>query len=223
LLPAICLVVSGGHTQLILMDDIGKYKVIGETRDDAAGECFDKAARILGLGYPGGPAIAAKAAEYKKQGAKYKIQLPRPMIHTKDYDFSFSGLKTAVLYEFRSRAPKIRKTKEYIREISHEIQAAIIDVLIRKTMKAAKGYKAKSVILGGGVTANKELRKQLENKIEKEIPGIRYLTPKAEYSTDNGVMTGIAAYFKWLNLSNKKKGWKKIEANANLKLESDEE
>jgi len=218
LFPAICLVVSGGHTQLILMDNIGKYKVIGETRDDAAGECFDKAARILGLGYPGGPAVAAEAAKYKRQKTKYKIQLPRPMIYTKDYDFSFSGLKTAVLYEFKNRSPKAKKTKEYIREISYEIQAAIIDVLIKKTMKAAKDYKVKSVLLGGGVTANKELRKQLENKIKKETPNIRYLLPKAEYSTDNSVMTGITAYFKWLNLVDKKKGWKKIEADANLKI-----
>ncbi len=219
LMPAICLVVSGGHTQLILMKNIGNYKIIGETRDDAAGECFDKAARILGLNYPGGPIIAAKAAEYKTQNAKYKIRLPRPMLHTKDYDFSFSGLKTAVLYEFKSRAAKIRKTKEYIREMSHEIQQSIIDVLVKKTIKAAKNYKAKSILLGGGVTANKELKKQMEKVIKKEMPGVKYLVPNAEYSTDNAVMTGITAYFNRLKSINKKKEWKKIEANANLRID----
>jgi N6-L-threonylcarbamoyladenine synthase len=222
LFPAICLVVSGGHTQLILMNNIGRYKIIGETRDDAAGECFDKTARILGLEYPGGPAIAAKAVGYKAQDVKYKIRLPRPMIHTKDYDFSFSGLKTAVLYEFKSRPPAVRKTKEYIREMSYDIQQAVIDVLIKKTMKAARDYRVKSILLGGGVSANKELRKQLGQAIRKEMPGCRYLAPSAEYSTDNAVMTGITAYFNWLESSGKKKGWKKIEANANLKI-SDEE
>jgi N6-L-threonylcarbamoyladenine synthase len=218
LFPAICLVVSGGHTQLILMKGIGEYKVIGETRDDAAGECFDKTARILGLGYPGGPAIAAEAGKHRIQEARYEIQLPRPMLHTKDYDFSFSGLKTAVLYEFKSRAPRTRKAKEYVRQMSHEIQKAVIDVLVKKTIKAVKDYRARSIFLGGGVTANEELRKQLGNKIKKEMPGVRYITPGVGYSTDNGVMTGITAYFNWLNLPSKEKEWKKIEANANLKI-----
>jgi N6-L-threonylcarbamoyladenine synthase len=99
--PAICLIVSGGHTQLILMKGIGNYKIIGETRDDAAGECFDKTARILGLSYPGGPAIASEAERISTVQCKLQIKLPRPMINSKDYDFSFSGLKTAVLYDFK--------------------------------------------------------------------------------------------------------------------------
>ena len=115
--PAVCLVVSGGHTQLILMRNIGQYKLIGETRDDAAGECFDKAARILGLGYPGGPIIAAKAAQFSISNSQFSIKLPRPMIYQKNYDFSFSGLKTAVLYDFKNRSPKVRKAKEYIGEV----------------------------------------------------------------------------------------------------------
>ncbi|PIZ89669.1 MAG: tRNA (adenosine(37)-N6)-threonylcarbamoyltransferase complex transferase subunit TsaD, partial [Candidatus Nealsonbacteria bacterium CG_4_10_14_0_2_um_filter_37_10] len=158
--PAVCLVVSGGHTQLILMKAIGKYKLIGETRDDAAGECFDKVARILGLGYPGGPAIDAEAATLNLKPLTLNLRLPRPMIYQKNYDFSFSGLKTAVLYDFRKQKPKIRKSREYIREMCREAQQAIIDVLIRKTIKAAKDYKAKSIILGGGVAANDELRRQ---------------------------------------------------------------
>ena len=176
LFPAICLVVSGGHTQLILMNDIGKYHILGETRDDAAGECFDKTARILGLGYPGGPAIAEEAAKYKILNAKYKIQLPRPMIYQKNYDFSFSGLKTAVLYlvkqltengknlTLRYIPRRAKLTIQQKREISAEIQQAVIDVLIRKTLKAAKDYKAKTIILGGGVAANQELTKTIQAK-----------------------------------------------------------
>jgi len=212
--PAICLVVSGGHTQLILMKDFGKYKILGETRDDAAGECFDKIARILGLGYPGGPIIAAEAAKYKIQNTKYKIQLPRPMIGQKNYDFSFSGLKTAVLYDFKNRVPKIRKSPSYIKEMCYASQQAIIDVLIKKTIRAAKNYKAKSIILGGGVAANEELRRQFKEKIEREIPNTKYLIPNIEYCTDNAVMVAMAAYFN----RSKKTNWKKISANANLKI-----
>ncbi len=124
--PAICLVVSGGHTQLILMKKIGKYEILGETRDDAAGECFDKTARILGLGYPGGPAIADQSAKASRNH-KFSISLPRPMLFTKDYDFSFSGLKTAVLYDYKKRGAKQRKSKNYIQAMSAEIQQAIMN------------------------------------------------------------------------------------------------
>ena len=215
LLPAICLVVSGGHTQLILMKEIGKYKLIGETRDDAAGECFDKVARILGLGYPGGPAIAAKASEFKADRGRASVSLPRPMIYKKDYDFSFSGLKTAVLYDFRSRSPKIRKSKEYIRAMCHEVQQAIIDVLIHKTLKAAKNFKVKSIILGGGVAANEELRKQFEEKVKKELPKTYYLKPEIYFCTDNAVMIAATAYFHQKEAT---RDLKKIKANANLKI-----
>jgi N6-L-threonylcarbamoyladenine synthase len=214
LFPAVCLVVSGGHTQLILMKGIGQYKLIGETRDDAAGECFDKAARILGLGYPGGPQIATKAAKCKIQNTRYKIQLPRPMIYQKNYDFSFSGLKTAVLYNFRSQVPEVRKSKDYIREMCKEIQQAIIDVLIRKTIRAAKDFRVKSIILGGGVVANDELRKQLKEKVEKEIPNTKYLIPDTEYCTDNAAMIALTAYFH----KNKTKSTNRIKADANLKI-----
>lgn len=214
-LPATCLVVSGGHTQLILMRDIGKYKLIGETCDDAAGECFDKIARILGLGYPGGPVIAKLASQWKL-GKKLKpeIKLPRPMLYTKDYDFSFSGLKTAVLYDFQKRPLKVRKSKDYIKEICFKAQQAIIDVLIKKTIKAAKDYRAKSIILGGGVSANRELRKQLGEKIEKEIPNTKYLLPDIGYCTDNAVMVGLTSYFNW----RKKKKWGKIIVDDNLRV-----
>lgn len=195
--PAIVLVVSGGHTQLILIEDIGKYKILGETRDDAAGECFDKVARILGLGYPGGPAIAKLASQCKSQVTG--IKLPRPMINQKNYDFSFSGLKTAVLYKHKGR--------KYVKEMCREVQQAIIDVLIKKTIKAAKDYRVKTIILGGGVSANKELRKQFKSKWEHDL-----LVPLEEFSTDNAVMIGMAGYF------GKSKDRQKIKADANLRI-----
>ncbi len=211
--PAVCLIVSGGHTQLFLMENFGKYKMLGETRDDAAGECFDKTARVLGLGYPGGPAIAAYAAKSKVKSQKSKLRLPRPMIYTKDYDFSFSGLKTAVLYQYQKSKIKNQKYKQ---EMAKEIQQAIIDVLIKKTIKAVKNYKAKTLLLGGGVIANKELRKQLKEKIKKEQLNLECLIPDIKHCTDNAVMVGIAGYFRWRN--GKIDNWKNIKAEANLRI-----
>jgi N6-L-threonylcarbamoyladenine synthase len=215
--PAIALIVSGGHTQLILVKNLGRYKILGETRDDAAGECFDKIGRLLGLDYPGGPAIEAEAAEFHVQDSKFKIQLPRPMINQKNYDFSFSGLKTAVLYNYKSQKPKVRKSKAYIRAVAAETQQAVIDVLIKKTIKAAKDYKVKSIILGGGVTANKELKKQFRTKIKKELQDVNYKLPDTELSTDNALMVAFTAYWHWLK--NKNMGLKNIVVNANLRIE----
>ena len=229
LFPAICLVVSGGHTQLILMKNHGQYKILGETRDDAAGECFDKAARILGLDYPGGP-IISKLAKKINNGSRTSIILPRPMIYQKNYDFSFSGLKTAVLYDFRSRSSKIRKSKEYIRSMCAEIQQATIDVLIKKTLKAAKDFKVKSIILGGGVAANDELRKQFSRKLKsKKIPSsspslwssvienckLNFLVPPKNLCTDNAAMVAVTAYFRREEAT---KNWQKIKVNTNLKI-----
>jgi len=212
--PAVCLIVSGGHTQLILMRGHRKYKILGETRDDAAGECFDKIARILGLGYPGGPAIAAAAAQFPISNFQFPIKLPRPMIYQKNYDFSFSGLKTAVLYNFKSEPERIRKSKKYIQAMCAEAQQAIIDVLIKKTIQAAEDYNAKTIILGGGVAANEELRKQFKEKIEKELPKTKYLIPDTKFCTDNAAMIAVTGYFN----RQKKRSWKKIKANANLKI-----
>jgi len=226
--PAICLVVSGGHTQLILMKNIGKYKILGETRDDAAGECFDKVARILGLGYPGGPAIAAMAAKVLRtkneetkrkksselQTSDFRLHLPRPMIYQKNYDFSFSGLKTAVLYDYRNRTHKIRKSKKYIQEMANEVQQAVIDVLIYKTLKAARACKAKAIILSGGVAANNELRRQFENNCQKE--NLKFLVPAKNLCTDNAAMVAATAYYHWLK--KKAKGWRNIGAEANLHI-----
>ncbi len=214
--PAVALVVSGGHTQLILVKGIGKYKIIGETRDDAAGECFDKCANMLGLGYPGGPVIARLAAQSQlstTHGALANpIHLPRPMMHSKDFDFSFSGLKTSVLYKIRDTDPKIVKSEKFIGEMCFAVQESIVDVLIKKTINAAKAYKAKAIILGGGVSANEELRKQFELKGKEEK--FKILFPEQKLSTDNGLMIAIAGYFN----RTKKTGWRKLTVDANLRI-----
>jgi len=215
LFPAICLIVSGGHTQLILAKKIGQYKILGETRDDAAGECYDKVARILGLGYPGGPAIDAQAQEWREKFKiqKFKIKLPRPMIHQKNYDFSFSGLKTAVFYDFRSRPKKVRKSKIYIQEMAKEFQQAIIDVLISKTIRAVKEFKTKTIILGGGVAASQELQKQFKTKASKF--NFKFLVPPRIFCTDNATMVAISAYF---HRKEATENLEKIKANANLRI-----
>ena len=208
--PAISLIVSGGHTQLILVKGVGKYKIIGETKDDAAGECFDKAARILGLPYPGGPIISQIAA--KANNVPQHFTLPRPMMHTNDYDFSFSGLKTAVLYKLRDTNPETAKTEGFIQEMCVQIQQAIIDVLIKKTINAARAYKAETIILGGGVSANSELRSQFELKIKNSK--FKILFPEKNLSTDNGLMIAIAGYFN----RTKKIAWQKLSVDANLRI-----
>ncbi|MFC1625378.1 tRNA (adenosine(37)-N6)-threonylcarbamoyltransferase complex transferase subunit TsaD [Patescibacteria group bacterium] len=218
--PAVLLLVSGGHTQLVLLPARGeaspkhglggKYKILGQTRDDAAGEAFDKVARMLKLGYPGGPVIA-KAAERNRSshstvGSPISHTLPRPMISSKDYDFSFSGLKTAVLYkikEFKRLTPKIKS------EICKEFQQAVIDVLISKTLRAAKEHKAKTIIVAGGVAANKELRKQFK----KNIHNSKFLIPNSKFTGDNAAMIALAAYFR-----KEKSPRANIKAQGNLKL-----
>jgi N6-L-threonylcarbamoyladenine synthase len=209
--PAIALVVSGGHTQLVLVKKLGSYKIIGETRDDAAGECFDKVAKLLNLGYPGGPKISEEAKKLKTKN--YGLVLPRPMIGHKNYDFSFSGLKTAILYLTQENRDKI-KDEKFIQELCFETQQAIIDVLVSKTINAAKEYRVKTIILAGGVAANKELRNQLEAHSSRLK--VKFLVPEMKLCTDNGAMIAITAYFnrKKIKLSS----WKAIKADANLRL-----
>ncbi|MDD5552026.1 MAG: tRNA (adenosine(37)-N6)-threonylcarbamoyltransferase complex transferase subunit TsaD [Candidatus Pacebacteria bacterium] len=209
--PAIALVASGGHTELVFIKDIKNYKLLGETRDDAAGECLDKVAKIINLPYPGGPEIEKLA----KIGNPKAYSLPRPMITSKDYDFSFSGLKTAVLYLTKKIGKRKLKSKKTKSDIAASSQQAIIDVLISKTIKAAKDKKAKTILFGGGVVANKELRKQMKKKMKMELPKINYIEPKVSLSTDNAVMIGITGL-----LSKKKmipfKNLSKIKAKANI-------
>lgn len=192
-LPAACLAVSGGHTVLFLMNDIGDYELLGETRDDAAGECFDKVARILGLGYPGGPVISEYARRWKAREKDSGIAVPRPMIGQKNYDFSFSGLKTAVLYHSKKQTSETGKSEEYIEAMSYEVEQAIVDVLVSKTRRAAQARQAKAIIIGGGVAANEELRRRME--IVTDELGIKFLAPPKEFCADNAAMIGVAAFF----------------------------
>lgn len=196
--PMVGLIVSGGHTQIILVEDYLKYKLVGETRDDAAGEAFDKVAKILGLGYPGGPAISAMAEKeqgLKVKGQREKIKLPRPMIDKGNFDMSFSGLKTAVRYLWEDLSKELnKKDLEKVKPlIAKEFQEAVIDVLVTKTLKAASKYKAKSVILGGGVSANKSLREALD--VAAKNVGIKLFVPDFKLTGDNAAMIGLAAYY----------------------------
>jgi len=196
-LPAVSLVVSGGHTLLFLAKKIGDYELLGQTLDDAAGECFDKAARILGLPYPGGPEISKHALEYVDRGkpGEVNIKLPRPMIKQKNYNFSFSGLKTAILYLHQKQTEETKKSPEYLAAMSHEIESAIVEVLVSKTKRAAIEFGARSIIIGGGVSANKILRHELEGAAAEL--NIKFLAPAPDLSVDNAAMAGVAGYFAW--------------------------
>lgn len=235
--PVLILIVSGGHTELVLMKGHGQYKIIGETLDDAAGECFDKTARILGLGFPGGPAIAALADKWKNKLLKThqmpighecvldnkQTKLPRPMINSKDFNFSFSGLKTAVLYAHNKLVAQDTSRKVMRQIMAYEIQEAIVEVLVAKTLQAVKKFQPKTVMIAGGVAANKRLRECLTEKIAPYK--INLSLPELSYTTDNAAMIAAAGYFSYLacqqaGIKNKPKpdSWKKIEANANLRL-----
>lgn len=205
--PAIVLTVSGGHTILILMRGHGQYKIIGQTRDDAAGEAFDKAAKLLNLGYPGGPAIAKAAKLNQEQSI---IKLPRPMLNSSNFDFSFSGLKTALRYALAKDKNWHKKIPAY----AAEFQEAVTDVLVAKTIKAAKIYHAKTIMLAGGVSANQHLREKITQTIKIKLPNIHFSLPDLTYTTDNAAMVAAAGYFK----VHKKlyTPWPKLKADCNL-------
>lgn len=185
--PLIALVVSGGHTDLILMPKQGKFKWLGGTRDDSAGEAFDKVARVLGLKYPGGPEIERCARQLGIAKRKQLIRLPRPMAGSDDFDFSFAGIKTAVVN-------LVNKGKDIAKEsIAYEFQEAVCDVLVKKTLAAANKFNAKSIIVGGGVSANIRLRERM-NKAGEEN-SVEVFFPDKALSVDNGAMIAAAAYY----------------------------
>ncbi|MFN2394978.1 MAG: tRNA (adenosine(37)-N6)-threonylcarbamoyltransferase complex transferase subunit TsaD [Bacteroidales bacterium] len=189
--PFLCLTVSGGHTQIVIIKDYFHMKVIGQTIDDAAGETFDKVAKIMGLPYPGGPLIDKLARE----GNPTAIKFPHPNIP--DLDFSFSGLKTSVLYFLRDR---LKENSDFIEEnkadLSASVQHTIIEILMHKLRKAARQTGIKHVAIAGGVSANTGLRKAMLE--EKEKSGWKVYIPKFEYSTDNAAMIAITGYFKYI-------------------------
>jgi N6-L-threonylcarbamoyladenine synthase len=190
-LPALALLISGGHTELVLVKNIGEYSIIGKTRDDAVGEAFDKVARILGLPYPGGPEIAKIANQYDTTKQK-TITLPRPMMHSQDYDFSFSGLKTAVLYTVRDiKAVHNDTIPEHLaQEIAHEFQESASEVITKKTCNALRDFSAQTLIVGGGVSA-------LRAKAEAIIAPENIHFPSRELTGDNALMIAIAGYYKY--------------------------
>jgi len=205
--PSIALIVSGGHTILLYLESINTWRKLGETRDDAVGETFDKVGRMLNLPYPGGPNIE-KIARFGKIDF---FNFPRPMINHRNYDFSFSGLKTAVLY-FLKENQKSLKDEKFISNIAASFEKAAFDVLVFKTKKASLEYKSNSIILAGGVAANKLLRKMLKN-VSKELK-IDFFAPPMKYNTDNAAMIGVAGYVNFL----KKKETKKLVAKPNLSI-----
>ncbi|HVM90911.1 MAG TPA: tRNA (adenosine(37)-N6)-threonylcarbamoyltransferase complex transferase subunit TsaD [Verrucomicrobiae bacterium] len=209
--PLLALIVSGGHTELVLMKAPGKYKIVGQTRDDAAGEAFDKTAKLMGLPYPGGPQIAKLALEGDVSG----FDLPRPMRNDGSFDFSFSGLKTAVRIAWEPWAvgPEERKEKAK-RDLAASLQQAIVDVLVEKTIAAAKKYKVKGVLLVGGVSANARLRETLGDAVV--ALGLAFLPSDKLYITDNAAM--IAAAGAWHLLDGEVHDWKKIEAKPEWNL-----
>jgi N6-L-threonylcarbamoyladenine synthase len=261
--PLIALVVSGGHTQLVLMRDHFQYEILGETEDDAVGEAFDKVARMLGLPYPGGPAVSRKADAFRErndelqisnfdsnqnsQTPKLKIRnskfsFPRPMINSDNYNFSFSGLKTSVLYFLKKNEVRM-KDEHFIDEVCHEFQEAVVDVLVEKSKRAIEEFHPKTFVIAGGVSANIRLRDRLQAMIHEinttknsgstpvetgveplfePIP-IRFAMPKFAYSLDNAAMIGAAAGFRYERMNEEQRkslndNWRTLEASASLKL-----
>jgi N6-L-threonylcarbamoyladenine synthase len=210
LFPALGLIVSGGHTILVLVKNIGQYKILGQTVDDAAGEAFDKIAKILGLPYPGGPPIA----KLGQTGNPHAFTLPRPMLKQHNYNFSFAGLKTHVLYLWQ----QLEKTQTQKTNLAASAESAIVEVLVEKTARAALEYKVKGVLLGGGVAANQKLRSSLEKNLEKRTHA-KFLRPNLLLTTDNAGMIGVAAFFH-LAYGQAKTTYKSVRTDPQLVLKS---
>lgn len=191
--PLLSLLISGGHTELILMHDWFSYELIGKTRDDAVGEAFDKTARLLGLPYPGGPHVAERAAEARTKGTEKTATLPRPMINDSSCDFSFSGIKTAVLYLLRNMG---EITDEQKNDVAREFEDAARDVMVAKTRRALETTRAQTFVVGGGVSANTHIREGLTALIADEFPDTALYYPHHSLTGDNAVMIGIAGYLR---------------------------
>jgi N6-L-threonylcarbamoyladenine synthase len=187
--PFIGLVVSGGHTSLFRMDGFGKYARLGQTRDDAAGEAFDKVAKLLGLGYPGGPIID----ELSKTGNPKAIRFPRPSLGRNSFDFSFSGLKTAVVNYVKSH-PELKGgyPEDFIRDIVSSFQEAVIEILVKKTLQATQQQRIKRVVLSGGVAANQRLRQRMKEEASQQK--VNVYIPSPSFCTDNAAMVGVVGY-----------------------------
>jgi N6-L-threonylcarbamoyladenine synthase len=243
--PILSLLVSGGHTELVLTKNFTQYKILGETLDDATGEAYDKVARMMGLTYPGGPKISKLADEKRRKKGRvlekpifsgslsplasgalplgssacetprkncFSITLPRPMLYSKNFDFSFSGLKTAVLYLIKKIGILNDETKK---EIALEFENAVVDVLVYKTIKAKEKFKAKTIIVAGGVACNKHLQRQMKKATGKDT---KLFFPEKELSGDNSIMIGVAGYLNYIKKGKKVTKISNIKATGNLRL-----
>ena len=205
--PFVCLVVSGGHSHLVIVKDYGEYEIIGRTRDDAAGEAFDKVARAIGLGYPGGP----KIDKLSKEGNPDAIHFPRAKVEDNPYDFSFSGLKSAVLNYLNSCEMKGIEVNRA--DVAASFQKAVIDVLVEHALEAVKQYGFDKFAIAGGVASNSALRAAMKEACEKR--GVKFYYPSPIFCTDNAAMIGVAAYYEYMNGT--RSGWD-LNAVPNLKL-----
>lgn len=205
--PFVCLIVSGGHTHLVIVKDYGEFEIIGHTRDDAAGEAFDKVARAVGLGYPGGPKVDKAARE----GNPHAIEFPRAKVGDNPYDFSFSGLKSAVL-NYINHA-KMTGEENCVPDLAASFQNAVVESLVSRAIMAAKEYGYDKLAIAGGVASNSALREGMKAACEKE--GIRFYHPSPIYCTDNAAMIGAAAYYEYQKGA--RSGWD-LNAVPNLKL-----
>jgi N6-L-threonylcarbamoyladenine synthase len=214
--PSLALLVSGGHTELILMENWGEYKKIGQTRDDAVGEAFDKVARLLGLPYPGGPEISRLAEIGRQNKLPTFTDLPRPMLHSGDFDFSFSGLKTAVLYATRDKI----LTETDKQALARDFEDAVVEVLTKKLVKAIKEFSINSVILGGGVSANKNLRHAISClNAPTALPHLDIHLPAPELSTDNSIMIALAGHTRYTQALSFETFIKDVRADGNRSLD----
>lgn len=205
--PFVCLIVSGGHTHLVIVKGYGEFEIIGRTRDDAAGEAFDKVARAVGLGYPGGPKVD-KAA---KEGNSHAMEFPRAKVADSPYDFSFSGLKSAVL-NYINHA-KMTGEEIYVPDLVASFQNAVVDVLVSRAITAAKEYGYKKLAIAGGVASNSALRAAMKEACDKN--GTTFYHPSPIFCTDNAAMIGVAAYYEYIK--GNRSGWD-LNAVPNLKL-----
>lgn len=192
--PILGLLISGGHTELVSMQNWLSYQLVGQTKDDAVGEAYDKVARMLGLPYPGGPEISRLAESARERGAIETLALPRPMLRDDTYDFSFSGLKTAVLYRIKDHVLSDSEKEE----IAFAFEEAVSDVLFAKTSRALRGTGAKMVVLGGGVSANTHIRRIFTERLALEHPEVRLSIPEIRFTTDNAIMIAIAGFYRAL-------------------------
>jgi N6-L-threonylcarbamoyladenine synthase len=212
-LPLLALLISGGHTELVCMNEWLSYTLIGQTRDDAVGEAFDKVARMMDLPYPGGPEISKLAERDREDARTNPFDLPRPMIDSDDCDFSFSGLKTAVMYLLKKREALSAVEKE---QLARAFEDAVTDVLWKKTARALEQTQAQTLVIGGGVSANIHIQRAFKENMTREFPHVLFSVPPRELTTDNAVMIGIAGYFR----AKRNEFVTNISANGNLSLSS---